>query len=325
MTRVIKKLGLIFAALLLLVGSLPLLNIQQAKAADSSDQTQASNTIKIGTTQSVASLPFYVAQDKKYFQTHSVNVELQQFKSASKLDDAIKDGTVNAAVTDLVNFTQIAKKNKSWRVAGTLTGYNGLIANKKYKNVKSLKHKTIAVDKKDGSKYYLKQVLAKNDLKLSDVKIKNVAEQGTRVKDLKKKKVAAAVVADPFISNAKHNCAKVLNKQKASNKNGDVIAFSNDVTTKQVSGVNNIFNSYDDARKELNKQGLTFTDMLLLQLGATRNGAVKMNNLDIHFAKSHRVKKSDYNKATKYAKSQKLIKTRNSLRMVEVKLDKVHK
>lgn len=322
MTRVIKKLGLIFAALLLLVSSIPLLNNQNVKAADT---TASDTTIKLGTTQSVASLPFYVAQDKKYYQTHNVTVELQQFKSASELNDAIKAGTVNGAVTDLVNFTTIQKNNKSWKIAGTLSGYNGLVANKKIKKVKNLKGKTIAVDKKDGSKYYLKNLLAKNNLKLKDVKIKNISTQGKRVSSLKSKKVDAAVVADPFISNAKKSGAKVLNKQKLGNRNGDVVAFSSDIYSKKVTDLNNLFNSYDDAAKELKKNGYTPSDLLLLQIGATRKAAASMNQQDSKFTNSKRVKNKDFLKATRYAKSQKLIKTRPALSSVSVKVDKVKK
>ncbi|MCH4010082.1 ABC transporter substrate-binding protein [Companilactobacillus sp.] len=323
MTRVIKKLGLIFAALLLVVSSLPLLNAQSVKAADSTDQSDA--TIKIGTTQSLASLPFYVAQEKQFYQEHNITVELQQFKSAGALNDAIKAGSVNAAVTDLVNFTTIAKNNKSWKVTGTLTGYNGLVANKKDKNIKSLKGKTIALDKKDGSKLYLKNLLKKNNMKLSDVKIKNIAEQGKRTSSLKSKKVDAAVVADPFISNAKKSGAKVLNKQKASNTNGDVIAINNDYASKHVTDVNNLFNSYQDATKNLNKQGLTPSDSLLVQLGATRNAAADMNSLDITFKKARRVTVANFDKAVNYSKAQKLIKSRQQLSEVQLKVDKVTK
>jgi NitT/TauT family transport system substrate-binding protein len=326
MTRVMKKLGLIFAALLLLVSSIPLLNTQSAKAADSTTDTSTTETtIKLGTTQTVASLPFYVAQLKQYYQAHNVTVELTQYKSTTDLNKAISDGTINGAVTDSVNFTTIHNDNKSWKIASSLTGYNGLVANKKYKNVKSLKGKTIAIDKKDGSRYYLKNLLAKNDMKLSDVKLQNVAEQGTRVSDLKDKKVDAAVVADPFISNAKHNKAKVLNKQKVSNKNGDVLALSSDIYSKKITDANNLINSYDDAVKDLNKQGFAPSDQLLVQLGASRSAAASMNSMDVHFAKAKRVKKADFDKAAKYAKNYKLVKTAPKLSSVQVKIDKVSK
>ncbi|AKP67114.1 ABC transporter substrate-binding protein [Companilactobacillus ginsenosidimutans] len=325
MTRVMKKLGLIFAAVLLLVSSLPLLNTQSAKAADSTTDASANTTITIGTTQSVASLPLYVAQGSKYFETHNVTVALKQYKTTSALNDAIKAGTVNAAVTDLVNFTTIQKNNKSWKIASAVTGYNGLVANKKFKNIHDLKGKTIAINKKDGTRLYLKNLLKKNHMKLSDVKLKNVADQSTRTKNLKSKKVDAAVVADPFISNAKKSGAKVINKQNASNKNGDIIAVSSDLTTKKVTDVNNLFNGFDDAVKDLNKMGLTPSDTLLLQLGATRKGAVAMNDLDLKFAKAKRVKIADYDKTVNYAKSYKLIKSKQSLSHSQVKIDKVAK
>jgi ABC-type nitrate/sulfonate/bicarbonate transport systems, periplasmic components len=134
---------------------------------------------------------------------NNLNVDVKAYDSTKELNSAISDGTVNAAVTDLVNYAAISKQHSNWKIAGTMPGYYGLVANKKYKSVKKLKGKTIAVDKADYSKYYLKNVLKKSKLKLSSVKLKQIDSEKDRVSALKSGDVDAAVLQDPSISEAK--------------------------------------------------------------------------------------------------------------------------
>jgi ABC-type nitrate/sulfonate/bicarbonate transport systems, periplasmic components len=167
----------------------------------------------------------------------NISVEVKNFDSNSQLDSAIKDGTVNAAVTNLVSYAGLVNKkaNKSWKLVGTLPGYNGLVANKKYKSVKSLKGKTIALDKKDASKQYLLSVLKKNKMKSSSVKIKQVDGQQDRVNALKDGSVDAAILEDPLMSSAKANGGKILNRQKMSADNGNVLIINSKFAKKNVS------------------------------------------------------------------------------------------
>ncbi|KRK78989.1 ABC transporter substrate-binding protein [Companilactobacillus nodensis] len=315
MSRIMKKIGLILATLVLVLSSLSLMNVKTAQAAEAAGETK----IVIGTTKDVSALPLTIAKQANLFQTNNINVELKSYDSTEELNNAITSGEVNVAVTDLVNYASIAKK-ANWKIGSTMPGYYGLAANKKYKSVKKLKGKTIAVNKNDSSKYYLKQLLKKNKMKLKDVKVKNVDPEATRVSDLKDGSVDAIVAADPWISNAKANGAKILNKQNLKKDNGNVLIFSKDYLSKNASSTLILIDTVNQGIKTFNKNGFMWTYNTLADFGASDKARGYMGKEDVSMKKVHRVKKSDFNKAFKYAKSQKLYKGKVSVKKYQVKL-----
>lgn len=315
MSRIIKKIGLILATLVMVLGSLSLMNVKTAQAADAAGETK----IVIGTTKDVSALPLYIAKQANLFQTNNIEVELKSYDSTADLDNAITGGEVNVAVTDLVNYASIAKQ-ANWKIGSTMPGYYGLAANKKYKSVKKLKGKTIAVNKNDGSKYYLKQLLKKNKMKLKNVKLKYVDSEATRASDLKNGSVGAIVAADPWLSEAKANGAKVLNKQSLKKDNGNVLIFSKDFLNKNASSTRILIDTANQGIKAFNKNGFAWTYNILADFGTSDKARGYLGKEDVSMKKVHKVKKSDFNKAFKYAKSQKLYKGKISLKKHQVKI-----
>lgn len=307
MSRSLKKIGLIFAALLLILGSLPFFNLN-VQAADTA--STAANKITIGTVKNTAAMPAVMANASTEFTRNNVTVEVKSFDSNKELNDAIQQGTVNVATTDLVSYASITKKNPTWKIAGTLPGYSALVANKKYKSVKSLKGKTIAVDKKDSSKLYLKNLLKKNGMKLSSVKLKQVDAESTRTDSLKSGKIDAAVLEDPAISNARANGAKVLNHQSYNKNNGDILIVNNDYAKKNASAVKIMISVMNAQIKKINNMGnYMMANDALSAFNTSSEATGYMNKkMDFTFKKIQKVKKADFNKAFKYAKSQKLYK-----------------
>ena len=203
MSRNLKKIAITIATVLLIVGSLPFMSLT-AQAA-----TAGNDKITIGTIKNTAAMPAVMAKDATDFSRNNIDADVKSYDSNEELNAAIANGDVNVATTDLVNFASIVKKNSTWKIVGTLPGYYGLVANKKYKKIKNLKGKTIAIDKKSGSKQYLKSILKKNKVKYSSVRVKQIDADSTRVDSLKSGDIDAAVLEDPSISNAKGNGAKV--------------------------------------------------------------------------------------------------------------------
>lgn len=307
MKQVLKRVALIFATIILMVSSLSMINLKTVKAADDDKSNMnTTSTIKIGLTKSVASLPELISQENNAYTRDKLDIQLKVYDSTKELNKAINSGEVNGAVTDLVNYSAILKKNKSWKITSTAPGYLGLASNKKYKTIKSLKNKTIAVDKKDGTKYYLSQLLKKNGMKMSDVKLKQVDKEDERVSELKDKKVDAAILSDPSISTAQRNGSKILKQQATDANNGNVVVFSNKVLSKNGSAMNMFYNNYIDSIKYFNKGGYATVNPILFQLGAPKKTAVEMNQIDVTFKKPARVNKSDFNQAMSYAKQQKI-------------------
>lgn len=304
MSRSLKKIGLIFAAFLLVLGSLPFVGLTTANAADIGN-----DKVTIGTIKNTAAMPAVMAKTNNSFVKGNVNVDVKSFDSNNELNDAIAQGTVNVAVTNLVSYASLVKRNPKWKIAGTLPGYSALVANKKYKSIKSLKGKTIAIDKKDTSKQYLKSILKKHGMKLSSVKISQVDADSTRVDSLKSGSVDAAVLEDPSISNAKANGDKILNRQGVNKDNGNILIINNDYAKKNASSTQILVSVMNDQIKNVNRLGnYTMANDALRAFNASNGAAVYMNKMDLKFKKIHKVKKSCFNKEFKYAKANKLYK-----------------
>lgn len=324
MSRKLKKISLIIAAFLLVIGSLPFMGLVNAKAAD----TAGTEKVVIGTLKNTASIPVLMGDANTEYSNNDASVSVKSYDTTAELNEAIQNGTVNAAVTDLVGYASLVntKANASWKVVGTLPGYRGLVANKKYKSVKSLKGKTIAVDKNNSSEQYLKTVLKKNKMKASAVKIKQVDSEADRVNSLKSGEIDAAVLTDPEISNAKGNGAKVLSKQKTNSTNGDVFIINNKFASKNASTTRILVYVINKEIKLLNKAGgYGMAGNVLQTLNNAGNGTKYLTKVDVDFKTMHKVKKSDFNKAFKYAKSQKLYKGKVNYKKATLKVDGVKK
>lgn len=318
MVNKLKKFGIIFATFLMVLGTMSFVGVNNVKAADTETGT---DTVTIGTLKNTASLPAIMGGVNGTFNHNNVSVDVKTYGSNNELKEAIANGSVNAAVTNLVTYASLVKDNSSWKIAGTLPGYYGLVSNKKYKKVKKLKGKTIALDKKDSSKQYLKSVLKKNKIKYSKVTIKQIDSDTDRVAALKSGEVDAAVLEDPSISNAKGNGGKILNRQKTSADNGNVFIINNDFAKKNASSTKALIYTMDQGIKLINKSGgYGMAGSALRQMDYNEKGAKYLTEMDIKFKKIHKVKKSDFKKAFKYAKSQKLFKGKISYNKYNLKI-----
>ncbi|MQS76929.1 ABC transporter substrate-binding protein [Companilactobacillus halodurans] len=321
MSRNLKKLGIVFATFLLILGTLPFVGLSQVKAADE----QGADKITIGTIKNAAGIPAGMADNSSAFKKNNIDVEVKVYNSNTELNQAIKDGTVNVAASNLVSYASLVKSNPTWKVAGTLPGYHALVANKKYKSFKSLKGKTIAIDKNDASKQYLKKILKKHKVKYSSVKVKQIDADSDRVNSLKSGEVDAAVLEDPAISDAKGNGAKILNRQKISGDNGNVLIINNDFAKKNRSSTQILTSVMDDQIKQINRiNDYGMASAPLRNFGISNKGAKIITKINVKFKKIHKVKKSDFKKAFKYAKSQKLYKgkinyKKNTLKVKNIK------
>ncbi|HIY91485.1 ABC transporter substrate-binding protein [Companilactobacillus sp. HBUAS56275] len=315
----LKKISIFLVACLLMLSSFSFVGVKSVQAADT-DQVQYT----VGTTKNISSAIAAMGKNRNAYTNNNLNADVKAYDSTKELNSAISDGTVNAAVTDLVNYAAISKQHSNWKIAGTMPGYYGLVANKKYKSVKKLKGKTIAVDKADYSKYYLKNVLKKSKLKLSSVKLKQIDSEKDRVSALKSGDVDAAVLQDPSISEAKVNGDKVLKRDKTKTDNGNVLIVNNDYAKKNESNTNILVNVIKQEIKSINKTGGYMTaNNSFSDYGVSGKAVQKLNDTSVKFKTVHKVKKSDFNKAFKYAKQQKLYKGKISYKKANMKIRQV--
>lgn len=303
MSRLVKKFGLIFAALLVVLSSVTFMTTKASAA------TAGEDPITIGTIKNTSAIPAVMAEVGHEYKSNNLNVQVKTFDSNKELNDAIAQGTVNVAASNLVSYATLTKKNPDWKIAGTLPGYYGLVANKKFKSVKKLKGKTIALDKSDMSKMYLKNLLKKNKMKLSSVKLLQVDSEAERVTAIKDGRANAAVLEDTSISEAKANGDKLLNRQGLKKNNGNVLLINKKFSSKNTSSTQILVRIFNSEIKTINDAGTYMvSNNAFRQLNVSDKAVGKLNDMEVEFNKIKQVKKSDFNKAFKYAKSQKLYK-----------------
>lgn len=302
MSRFVKKIGLIFAAFVLVLSSLSFVRLTTVKAAEA-----GTAKITIGTIKNASAVPAVMGKLGHEYNDHNIEVDIKSFDTNKELNDAISQGTVNVAITDLVSYASIANKNTSWKVVGTMPGYYGLVANKKYKSIKSLKGKTIAIDKNDSSKMYLKDLLKKNKMKLSSVKLSQVDSENDRVAAIKSGNADAAVAEDAALSQAKADKDKLLNKQSSKKDNGSVIIMDKKFSSKNTSSSKILLKTINSQIKTINSSdSYMLANDSFRQWNVSSEAAAELNKEEVSFPQIHKVKKADFNKAMKYAKSQKL-------------------
>jgi len=309
MSRNFKKMGIVLATILLLLGTLPLIGLSNVKAETNQTGKYGNDKVVIGTLKNTAAMPAVMAGTSGDFSKNNVTTEVKTYDSNNELNEAIKNGTVNVAATNLVSYASLVKSNPSWKIAGTLPGYYALVANKKIKSAKSLKGKTVAIDKKDSSKQYIKNLLKKNKMKYSSIKVKQVDADSTRVDSLKSGEVDAAVLEDPAINNAKANGDKIINREKIGGDNGNILIVNNDYAKKNAASTQILVSVMNTEIKNINKiDSYVPASSALREFKVTGKAAESITKMDVSFKKIHKVKKSDFNKSFKYAKSQKLYK-----------------
>src|SRR5699024_8657179 len=110
MSRNLKKIAIMIATVLLIVGSLPFMSLT-AQAADAN----GNDKITIGTIKNTAAMPAVMAKEATDFSRNNIEADVKSYDSNKELNDAIANGDVNFATTDLVSFASIAKKNSTWK------------------------------------------------------------------------------------------------------------------------------------------------------------------------------------------------------------------
>lgn len=160
-----------------------------------------------------SAMPIYVAQDKGFFEKEGVKVNVTATPSSGFQMSNLVSGKFNiagTAVDNLVAYQEgqgTAKLDRKPDLVAILGGSSvelALMAQPSIKSVDQLKGKTFAVDSlSTGFAFVLRAMLEKNGFKPDDYKLEAVGGTKQRLEALKADKVAAALMTEPFTTQAK--------------------------------------------------------------------------------------------------------------------------
>lgn len=174
------------------------------KSKLSEGEPAESLAFKIGLYYWPGNSPFFYAQDKGLFDKYSLPVELISFSDNRQKIDYWKSDKIDILNVTVDTALRLIKEMSDVEIIAGLNishGGDALISREIIDPIRKIKGKKVALEKGEISEFFLKYILYKNGLKLSDVVIKDMKgdEIGTA---LINGSVDAAVLWEPWLSKA---------------------------------------------------------------------------------------------------------------------------
>ena len=173
---------------------------------------QAQTKVKVGVLKLTSSAPMFVGVEKGFFKEFGVDPELVYFQAAAPIATALAAGQVEVGATGLTAalYNIVLQGEKLWIVADKGREWPGfplvgIVVQKelwdagKVRSIRDLKGRSIGVTQL-GSTFHFQigNILEKEGLALSDVRIVPLQAMPATVESLKGKQVDAILVPQPF-------------------------------------------------------------------------------------------------------------------------------
>lgn len=176
------------------------------------------NPIRIGVLPIVESLPFLVAQEKGFFHSSGLKVEIVSFASALERDSAIQSGEIHGAIHDILGLSLLKSKDIPFAIVTNMTVPTSkkdlfvLLASpgSGIKGIEELRGNEIALSSHTIAEYVTDSLLTLGGLKISEVKKVEVKKIPLRFQMLMEGKVKAATLPEPLSSLAIFQGAKKM-------------------------------------------------------------------------------------------------------------------
>ena len=157
--------------------------------------------VKVGVSDWPGWVAWYVAEQKGFFKKHGADVKLVWFANYTDSISALSAGQLDAnsqTWSDTMGPLAKGLPLKVVLVNDNSAGNDALVVNPKIKSFKDLKGKSVALEQFSVSHFVLVNALAKNGMKMSDIKLVNLAA-GDAAAAFMSGRVDAAVVWNPWI------------------------------------------------------------------------------------------------------------------------------
>jgi len=233
--------------------------------------TSAPVSIKIAMLPILDALPFYVAQEKGYFNDQKLKVEFVPAASAAARDQLMQAGQVDAMINDLVS-TMFYNKDKVnivvvrfARVASSTYPQYRILAAKDsgIKDVNGLKGVPIAISEGSVIEYTTDRLLQASGLKKDEIKKVAIPNIADRLTALTNGTIKAANVPDPASSAAMAAGATVIiDDTKYPQYGNSVFSFSATFVQKNPEAVKGFLVALEKAVKDVNADKTKWNDTL---------------------------------------------------------------
>ena len=218
--------------------------------------------LKIGLLQIEDSVPFYVAEQEKFYARENLQVELIPFLSALERDSALAVGAIDGAIDDPVGAILFDKGQGRLKITSLCLGKTaaeGVFAilaapQSGIKTVDELKNVEIAVSNSTIIEYVTDRMLEKRGFKAAEIKKIDVKQMPIRMQMLLSDSVKAATLPEPLASIAAGKGARVLLTDAESDESlsQTIIVFRATVLAARKAEIAGFFRAYASAVSAIN-------------------------------------------------------------------------
>jgi NitT/TauT family transport system substrate-binding protein len=254
----LAKRGLVF----ILVAGLLLFGLAGCGGGNTSGDVtpDQSQPIKLGMLPITDNLPFWVAQDKGYFEDEGLTVELVDFPSALERDSALTAKAIDGALGDIIAVAQLNDGGTPLTIVSIgqgVTAKEGRFAilaapGSDITSVEQLKGVEIATSANSVMEYLIDTVLTDAGFTGDEIAKVLIPKIPVRVDALLSGTVQAAILPDPLAALAELKGARVILEDTATdNLSQTVIYFRNETLEQKTDEVRGLMRAYTRAVEDI--------------------------------------------------------------------------
>lgn len=228
--------------------------------------------LRIGVLPILDTLPFYVAEQKGYFQAQGVTVELVPVKGAQERDALMQAGEIDGMVTDLVAVGLFNRDKVQLHVLATVLRATSEAAmfrvlaapQSTLRTARDLAGVTIAISQNTIIEYVTERLLTAEGLTRAHIQTLEVSAIPVRYEQLMTGQVQAATLPDPLASGAIAGGAHlIVDDTQHSQYSQTVLAFSRSSVENKSEAVRRFLRAWDRAVDDLNTRPDEFASLLI--------------------------------------------------------------
>ncbi len=228
--------------------------------------------LRMGVLPILDTLPFYVADQKGYFQTEGVTVELVPVKGAQERDALMQAGEIDGMLTDLVavglfnrDQTQLHVVVTALRATEETAMFRVLAApGSKIRTVQDLADVAVAISQNTIIEYVTERLLTAEGLPRERFRVLEVSAIPVRYEQLMAGQVEAATLPDPLASGAIAGGAHLIVDDTYHNRYSQtVLAFSRSSVEGKSEAIRRFLRAWDKAVDDLNSRPDDFGSLLI--------------------------------------------------------------
>ncbi|NJN98509.1 MAG: ABC transporter substrate-binding protein [Anaerolineales bacterium] len=237
-------------------------------------QAGQDKTLKVGLLPILDVLPFYIAQEKGYFEAEGIKVELVPVKSAQERDALIQAGEIEGQLTDLISTALLDKETTQVKVVAK--------ARKAYPDFPQfrivaapgvtisspadLANVPIGISQNTTIEYLNDRLLGEWGLPADQIAIEEVSAIPTRFELLMNGQIKAALLPDPMAQAAiAAGATLIVDDTEIPQFSQSVLAFSATALENKSDTIRAFLRAWNKAVADINKDPNAYRDVLIEQ------------------------------------------------------------